>query len=320
MVAGGAGFVGSSLVEELVREGARVVVFDNFQTGTRANLAHLRSEIDVVTVDLLDEWCVLSAFKQYRPERVFNLVGETYVPTAYDMPRRFIRVNLEGHLNLLMACREYEVERIVYASTAEVYGNPGAVPLTETHPLSAANTYAVSKLAADRVSFTLHREHGIPVVVARLFNCYGPRETEPYVIPEIIRQHHLGGPIRLGNVDARRDYTYVQDTGRALIATMNSSAIAAGQAVNIGSNHSHSVREVAEYVAEIMGGKLELEVDDTRYRHNDIDHLQADSTLLREATGWAPKVSLKEGLERTVRWFAENGHRWPWQDRVVVER
>lgn len=315
LVAGGAGFVGSQLVRELVADDARVVVLDNFQTGGRANLAEVERRIEIVVGDLLDEWCVLEVFRRVRPTHVFNLVGETFVPAVYDAPKRFLRTNVEGHLNLLMACRQFDVVRVVHASSAEVYGHPEHGPVREDHPLGAANTYAVTKLAADRLCATMHAEHGVPVSIARLFNAYGPRETEPYVIPEIIAQLHAGGPLVLGDLDARRDYTYVEDTARGLLALMRSE-LGPGRAVNIGSNSSHSVREIAEMLAVLMDRPLELRVDPARLRRQEIAHLQADASLLR-AHGWAPRVPLREGLERTVRWFADNGHRWPWQDRVL---
>jgi nucleoside-diphosphate-sugar epimerase len=235
------------------------------------------------------------------------------------VPKRFLHINVDGHVNLLMACRHHDVRRIVYASSAEVYGNPPPGPIREDHPLGAANTYAVSKLAADRLCCTLHREHGIPVVAARLFNAYGPRESEPYVIPEIIAQVHAGDALRLGNVEARRDFTHVSDTARGLVAVMKSD-IEPGTAVNIGSGATSSVREVAEMIGEVFGRSIEIVKDERRLRPHDIEHLQADVKRLRERTGFAPEITLRDGLEQTVRWFAENGHRWPFQDRVVDER
>ncbi len=317
MVAGGAGFIGSQLVRELLKERARVVVLDNFQTGTWSNLAEVRDSIEVVNGDLLDEWCLMEAFRTHRPQRVFNLVGETFVPTVYDAPKRFVRVNVEGHINVLLAARHFEVERVVYASSAEVYGNPPPRAVDEKQPLGAANTYAVTKLAADRLCFSMQAEHGIPVVAARLFNSYGPRETEPYIVPEIVRQLHAGGPLKLGNLEARRDYTYVADTASALVAIMTSS-IPNGQAVNVGSNSVLSVAELANTIGAIMERPVEFESVASRLRRHDIQHLQADNTLLREKTGWVPKLSIEAGLKETVTWFRENGNRWPWQDRVTL--
>lgn len=317
LVAGGAGFIGSQLVRELLRAGARVLVFDNLQTGCIENLEGLSSQrLQLEVGDLLDPWTIQTALGRFRPNLVYNLAAETFIPSVFRAPFRFLRVNVEGHLNLLLACRGSGVERVVYASSAEVYGNPEPVPLTEEHPLGAANSYAATKLAADRLSFTLGAEHGIPVAIARLFNAYGPRETERYVIPEIIAQLHEGGPLRLGNLGARRDFTYVDDTARALVA-LGDRRVPADVPVNVGSNHAHDIRDVATRLAAIMGRRLELEVDDSRLRPNDIEHLQADNTRLRALTGWAPQVGLQEGLERTVAWFLDNGGRWPWQDRVL---
>src|SRR5262249_33654326 len=158
-----------------------------------------------------------------RPEYVFDLVGDTFVPDAYQDPRRFLRVNVEGTLNLLLAAGRADVRRILYASTTEVYGNAHGSPAHEGRGYDPVNTYAVTKLAADRLCATLHAEHGLPILIARIFNCYGPRATHPYVIPEIIAQLSRERTVTLGNLTARRDLTYVEDTARGLIAALCSS-------------------------------------------------------------------------------------------------
>jgi nucleoside-diphosphate-sugar epimerase len=188
--------------------------------------------------------------------------------------------------------------------------------MDERHPLAPINTYAVSKLAADRMCFTFHHEHGVPVVIARIFNAYGPRETQPYVIPEIITQLDKSPVLELGNVDAERDFTYVSDTAKALIATMISD-VPAGEAVNIGSNQSYSVRDLVARIARIMGREsYEIRTDPKRLRRFDIMRFQCDYSRLHAATGWRPSVAIDDGLKRTVDWFMTHGRRWSWENWV----
>jgi nucleoside-diphosphate-sugar epimerase len=321
LVTGGAGFVGSALVRELEREGAIVVVYDNFSHGTRENVEGLSEQTEVVIGDVLDEWKLVNAFTRFRPEYVFHLVSDTYVPSAYDVPKRFFRVNVEGTINVLMAAKLSSVRRVLHASTTEVYGEAKSASMDETHPLAPLNTYAVSKLASDRLCFTFLHEHGIPVVIARIFNCYGPRATQPYVIPEIITQLHrsaaAGEPrVSLGNVEARRDFTYVDDTARGLMATIRAN-IPDGEAVNVGSNVSHGVGELVKAIAARMGiDPPRIDVDPRRLRRLDIESFRCDHRKLTNATGWAPSVSLDDGLERTIAWFRAHGGRWSWESWV----
>lgn len=313
LVAGGAGFVGSSVVRELLHNGAEVVVYDNFLHGTRENLDEIRADIRLVVGDVLDEWKLSRAFREFQPQFVFDLVGDTYVPTAYDVPKRFFRINVEGTINILMASKMFDVERVLYVSSTEVYGEPVMTPMTEDHPLLPLNTYAVSKMAADRLCFTFQKEHDIPVIIARIYNVYGPRETEPYVIPEIIAQLAKSSVIQLGNADAKRDFTYVTDTAKGLIACL-SSDIPNGEPVNIGSGNVYSIRELVAIVAEVMGRvEYEIRIDPRRMRRLDINLFQCDATKLHTATGWQPEVGIHEGLRRTVDWFNAHGKRWSWE-------
>jgi nucleoside-diphosphate-sugar epimerase len=250
-----------------------------------------------------------------RADFVINCIGDTYVPTAYREPQRFFDINLGCHLNLLLAVDAARLRRMIYVSSTEVYGSVDAYSTSEEERLAPVNTYAVSKTAADRLSYTFCLEHGLPVVVARIFNCYGPRETHPYVIPEIISQFARGTTVRLGNLDARRDCTYVHDTARALIALLTCAA-KNGVAVNVGSGVAYSVEWLARTIAREMEiERPEIVSDPARLRKYDIDCFRCDNAVLQRLTGWSPEVDIIEGLRRTIRWYMAEGCRWPWEER-----
>ena len=316
MVAGGAGFVGSAIVRELLDDGAKVVVYDNFLHGTLQNLVEVRDRIKIVSGDVLDPWRVAQAITDNGVEYILSTVGDTYVPTAYDVPARFFQINVLGCLSLLQATKQFGIKRYLYVSSTEVYGEAPTEKVTEKTELLPLNTYAVSKLAADRLCFTYHKEHGVPVIVARIFNAYGPRETEPYVIPEIIAQLARGNVVKLGNLKAERDFTFVHDTGRWLIDLMRSDA-PFGQPVQVGSDNCYSVEWLARKIAELMGVKnVKIEVDPRRLRRLDIERFRCDNTLLKKHVTVKPRCSIEEGLRMTIEWFNTHGKRWSWEDFV----
>lgn len=313
LVAGGAGFIGSAIIRQLLNNGAVVVCFDNYLHGRPENVLGLEGALTVIQGDLLDPWTLMEALSEYSVSYIIHCAGDTYVPAAYRVPKRFFDVNLMGTLNLLMAAKSRYIRRVVYLSSTEVYGARPIGILSEDSPLMPVNTYAVSKLAADRLCATFQLEHDLPVVIARIFNSYGPRETHPYVIPDIITQLNRGNAIQLGNLEAKRDFTYVDDTADAIIRVMVSD-IADGDVVNIGSNTSYSVEWIAEALAGIMGVRsLEIRHDPVRNRRFDIDHFQCNNEKLVKHTGWSPSVSINEGLRLTVDWFRSNGNVWCWE-------
>jgi len=197
-----------------------------------------------------------------------------------------------------------------------VYGATSEQRISERAALNPLNTYAVSKAAADRLSYTFYLEHALPVVIARLFNCYGPRETHPYVIPEIIAQLARGSVVGLGNLSARRDFTYVHDAARALIA-LSMCSIPDGQTVNVGSDVSYSVDWLTKVIAtQMQVERPQIHRRSARLRRCDIDSFRCDNTQLRRLTGWEPEVDMVEGLRRTIAFYIARERRWSWEEHT----
>jgi nucleoside-diphosphate-sugar epimerase len=315
LVVGGAGFLGSALVRELLEDSARVVVYDNFLHGVLNNLLEVRPSIHIVPGDILDCWRLGTAIKEHRIDYIFNTVGDTFVPTAYDIPSRFFNVNVLGNLNVLQATKQFGIQRTLYVSSTEVYGESDQEKVSETSQLLPLNTYAVSKLAADRLCYTFHKEHSVPVICARIFNSYGPRATEPYVIPEIITQLHKGNVVTLGNLQAQRDFTYVHDTARWLIELFKSD-VPFGEPVNVGSDNCYSVEWLARTIAELMGIRdLQIRTDERRLRRLDINRFRCDKTRLMKYIDAKPRYTMEDGLRLTIEWFRKYG-RWSWEDYI----
>jgi len=312
LVTGGAGFIGSTLVRELIKVGANVIVYDNLLYGDKYNLSDIEKDMTLVIGDVISGK-IFDTLKKYNINYVFNLAAEPYIPHSYDNPEKFFQVNVNGTINLLSACRTFNVKRIIHVSTSEVYGTGQIIPMNEKHPLNPLSTYAVSKLAGDRAAFVFSYERNIPVVIVRPFNSYGPRETQPYIIPEIIRQLFNGKTLHLGNIDAKRDFTYVEDTALGMISAMTSN-LTKGEVVNIGSNKSYSIKDIAILIGKEFGyDNIDIQIDKTRLRPLDVELLESDYSKINKLTGWKPTVDIKEGLKRTVQWYLNHGKEWSWE-------
>lgn len=318
LVTGGAGFIGSSLVRELLKVGAKVIVYDNFCTGDISNLEDVKDKVKIVKGNILDP-NFKNVLIDNNVEYLFHLAAEPYIPGCYDRPTHFFQVNANGTLNVMMSAKKAGVKRILYYSSSEVYGTAKYVPMDENHPTLPHSTYAASKLAADRLCFTLHHEQNLPVIILRQFNCYGPRETHPYIIPELITQLSRTNELRLGNVKARRDFTYVEDAVKGAIALMECED-AVGEVVNLGYGKSWSVEELAYKIAELMGhDSINIITEKERFRPLDVQELNCNYFKAHRLTGWEPETSLTEGLKKTIEWFEKNGKKWVWETKIAPE-
>lgn len=313
LVTGGAGFIGSALVRRLVDRGNSVTVIDSFMTGSPTHLDDVRDDISVIEGDIRD-LPLQEIIEDNGITHVFHLAAEPFIPGSFERPEEFFSINANGTLRVLTACMDTDVERIVYYSSSEVYGTAQTELIDEDHRLFPQSTYAVSKAAADRLAFTMYHEHDLPVVILRQFNCYGPRMTHPYVIPEMIAQLEHDGELRLGNLDARRDFTYVDDSVRGAMLLANCPA-AEGEAVNLGTGEARSIREIASMVGELLGHPdPDITVEEDRFRPLDVQRLRADTTKIEQLIGYEPTTSFEDGLRQTIEWYHEEGG-WIWEDR-----
>lgn len=319
LVTGADGFIGSHLTEELAREGADVRAFVFYNSfGTRGWLddvpAEIASCIEFFPGDIRDANRVLEAVKDR--EIIFHLASLIAIPYSYHAPDSYIQTNVVGALNILNACRQSPVSRIVHTSTSEVYGTAQYAPIDEKHPLQGQSPYSASKIGADVLVESFWRSFGLPVAIARPFNTYGPRQSARAVIPTILSQLHSGvTEIRLGTLHPTRDFNFVADTVEGFLAIARCDK-AVGSILNIGSGREISVGDLAQMLIDISGKKARIVFDEQRSRpeKSEVNRLLCDAARLRDLTGWQPRFTLEEGLTTTSRWIGENLRTYRWKD------
>ena len=299
LVTGGCGFIGSEIVKQLSLLGANVTIIDNLSSGKEKYIQGF-SNVKLITADLLDDHAIESVVKD--KEYVINNAALPFIPDSYYMPKKFFDVNVNATISLALAViKEKKAKRFVHISSSEIYGTARYTPMDENHQTTPQSTYAVSKLAGERVVFTMHKEHNLPAVIIRPFNSFGPNITQPYIIPEIIRQMEKNDVIKLGNLNAKRDLTYVTDTARGIILSLVKEGVI-GEVINIGSQRSFSIKDLVSLISEIMDKKVSVEVDPSRFRPYDVDTLICNYERATKLLGWKPEITVKEGLEKTVEW------------------
>jgi dTDP-glucose 4,6-dehydratase len=310
LVTGAAGFIGSHLTEELVRLGADVRAFVHYNSRSDYGLLEtldgdIFSQVEIFPGDLKDGDAVRKAVKG--TEIVFHLGALVAIPYSYRNPFDFVQSNVVGTANVLNASLEAGVERFVHTSTSETYGTAQYQPIDELHPLVGQSPYSASKIGADKLAESYHLSFDLPVATIRPFNTYGPRQSARAVIPTIISQALAGPVIKLGSVTPKRDFNYVGDTVAGFLA-VGSSDEAVGQVINIGSGRTVAIGEVVDIVAKLIGKTLEVITDPDRVRpeKSEVGLLLADTRKAAERLGWHPKVSLEEGLARTIDWIASH--------------
>jgi NAD dependent epimerase/dehydratase len=310
LVTGSDGFIGSHLTEALLDCGCDVrafVFYNSFNSWGWLDTisAEKRAALDVFAGDVRDPNGVREACKGV--DVVFHLAALIGIPFSYHSPDSYVDTNVKGTLNVLQAVRDLGIERVVVTSTSEVYGTARYVPIDEAHPLQGQSPYSASKIGADKMAESFVRSFSSPVITARPFNTYGPRQSASAVIPTIVSQLLSGNTrVELGALTPTRDLTYVTDTAAGFIA-LASCDDAIGREVNMGNGREISVGDLAALIAEAAGTGIEIVSAEERHRpeRSEVERLLAETTLMRSLTGWEPKVALREGLERVVEWFSD---------------
>jgi nucleoside-diphosphate-sugar epimerase len=302
LLTGGCGFIGSEVAKQLSSIGARVTIFDNLSSG-KEEYIHGLSNVNLVKGGLTDESAVKSVAEN--KEFILHLAALPFIPDSYYYPKDFFDVNVNGTINLALAAKK--VKKFIYLSSSEVYGSARYTPMDENHPLIPQSTYSVSKLAAERVVYTIHKEHDLPSLIIRPFNSFGPNITQPYIIPEIMSQLIDGNKeVLLGNINSKRDFTFVSDTARAIIMSLVAEGII-GETINIGSERAVTIKELVKIIAGILSKDISIKIDPSRIRPSDVETLVCDYSKASRLLGWHPQVGIKEGLEITVGWALKNG-------------
>jgi dTDP-glucose 4,6-dehydratase len=314
LVTGAGGFIGSHLVERLVTEGASVRAFVRYNsradTGLLRHLSPMvQGQVEIVAGDLRDSQAVRTSADGV--EFVFHLGALISIPYSYYHPMEVAETNFMGTLNILLACRDLGVTRLVHTSTSEVYGTALRVPIDEEHPLQGQSPYSASKIGADKLVESFYCSYDLPVVTVRPFNTYGPRQSARAVIPAIICQALSQNVIRLGNLESRRDFTYVDDTVRGFL-TAAMIPEAHGRLFNLGTGYEVRIGDLARMIIQKTGRSVEIEVDPQRLRpeKSEVGRLLSNNSRVRQLLGWQPEVPLDQGLDRTIEWIADHLHQY----------
>lgn len=312
LVTGADGFIGSHLVEALVKKDYDVrafVLYNSFDScGWLDNCStQIKEKFEVFRGDVRDPNGVREALKGC--DLVIHLAALIAIPYSYHSPDSYVDTNIKGTLNILQAARDRGT-RVIHTSTSEVYGSAQVVPITEEHPLQGQSPYSATKIASDPLAFSFFSSFDLPVTIIRPFNTYGPRQSARAVIPAIISQLLAGAEIiNLGSLHPTRDFNFVLDTVNGFISAINAPN-AYGEFINIGSNFEISIGDTVNLIANIMGKNVDIKEDEQRLRpiNSEVERLWASNQKAKELLNWEPDYAGLEGLERglrsTIDWFS----------------
>jgi len=313
LVTGAEGFIGSHLVERLVRLKHKVrafVLYNSFNSfGWLDTLDdEIKKKIDIVTGDIRDEKSVKDSVRNC--DVVIHLAALIGIPYSYKSPKSYIDTNVIGTLNVLQASKDCNVKKIIHTSTSEVYGTPIYTPIDENHPLQAQSPYASSKVAADHLAISFFKSFNLPVTILRPFNTYGPRQSARAIIPTIITQILSGkNKIKLGNINTTRDLTFIEDTVDGFISALNKKNF--GHTINLGTGFDISIKNLTHTIGNLLNRNIQIITDKKRIRpkNSEVLKLQSKNLKAKKLLNWKPKYGgvkgFKLGLKKTIEWFQD---------------
>lgn len=308
LVTGAGGFIGSHLTERLLSIGSEVTCFVRYNSLNRWGFLDSipdKKSLRIIAADLKDSDAVRKAVNGQNV--VFHLGAAVSIPHSYEFPREHLQTNIIGTFNILNACREYSVAKIVHMSSSEVYGTAIEIPIKEMHQLQAQSPYSATKIASDKLAESFYLSYNLPLTTARPFNTFGPRQSARAVIPTIITQALTSNRIVIGNERPTRDFNYVSNTVDGLIEAAKSDK-SIGEVINFGSGTEISIKNLVEEVSTIIGKDIKIVSDAKRFRPNksEVMRLIADNSKANRLLNWRPKINFKEGLKKTIRWVSDN--------------
>lgn len=309
LVTGAGGFIGSRLVNDLVKKGAKVKAFVRYNSRGDAGLLKLLSpdvltRIELIGGDLRDPQAIEDAVEGVKI--VFHLGALISIPYSYYHPVEVVDTNITGTLNVLLACRKFNC-KLIHTSTSEVYGTALRVPIDESHLLQGQSPYSASKIGADKLVESFQRSFNIHAVTVRPFNTYGPGQSARAVIPTIISQALTRDVVLLGNLETKRDFTFVDDTVNGFIKAAETEGVS-GEVFNLGTGSEVTIGELASEIIQLIGRIVPIRIDEQRLRpeNSEVMRLLSDNRKAKEVLGWYPEVSIHEGLKATVEWIEKN--------------
>lgn len=310
LVTGADGFIGSHLVDLLLKEGIKVRALCQYNSFNNWGWLDGRDDenLEIVCGDVRD-----AAFCRHiasGTDTIFHLAALIAIPYSYVAPESYVDTNVTGTLNMCQAAKDCGAGRVIVTSTSEVYGTAQYVPIDESHPRQPQSPYSATKIGADAIAKSFFNAFGLPVVIARPFNTYGPRQSARAIIPTIISQIANGAKeIKVGDLSPTRDFNFVEDTCRGFLALAKAEGVE-GEEINIATGSEVSMKVTLELIAEIMGSDVRYVVDPERLRpaKSEVFRLCGDNRKIKSLTGWEPKVPLREGLRRTVEWFCDGAN------------
>jgi NAD dependent epimerase/dehydratase len=316
VVTGAGGFIGSHLVEALLHRGWSTLALVRYVSNGSVGFLDERlgdPRLEIVRGDVRDADFLHAHFRE--GDVVFHLAALISIPYSYEAPRDCVDVNVLGTLNVLEACRKAKVRRLVHTSTSEVFGTAVYVPIDEKHPIQTQSPYAASKHAADKLVQSYVCSFDVPAVTLRPFNTFGPRQSPRAVISTIIQQALVTRRIQLGNLAPRRDFTFVADTVAGFIAAADAGDSAIGMEINLGTGRDVSIGEIVTMIRDAIDPQIPIESDSARLRPeaSEVMRLLSDNTRARALLGWSPRISLEEGLARTIAWARDYGQLGSWR-------